>query len=413
MLSTAIPAKFPIPFANGAGSGYVRTIPQASQTLITPGAASLTDGFPPLNFISEGAGGIPPFGQDVNGILKEITAWIQWMNAEGPVGYDSVFSAAIGGYPKGAILTSAAGGSWWLSTTENNVTDPDTGGAGWLYLSYGQTHAGNPNGAVAGVAAANGALASSLLWDTTNLVLWVCTTTGTNLTAAWTLSMPMMESFWLGTSTGTGNAQILATSGMVAFPTGTGIVWEVGASQSNTSATNITIGPFGSFPVVRDTPLGPKPLNGGELVAGNIADGRFDGASIHLTVRTSPGLVQGSGITAGHLAAFTDTLGTVGDGGAIPASALPIIVSTSQTVSPGIYCADTSGGAITLTLSPTLGSAYIFIDAQNTWGTNSLTINGNGHNIGNNSTNVAATFPADVSDYQFTIEASSTYWRLV
>ena len=78
MQSSQIPSKFPIPFANGAGSGYIRQIPVTSQISITPGAASLTDGFPPLTFIPEGSGGIPPFGQDMNGILKEITAWIQW-----------------------------------------------------------------------------------------------------------------------------------------------------------------------------------------------------------------------------------------------------------------------------------------------------------------------------------------------
>ena len=114
MQSSQIPSKFQIPFANGAGAGYIRQIPVASQISITPGAASLTDGFPPLTFIAEGAGGIPPFGQDMNGILNEITAWIQWGNAGAPVIYDATFSAAIGGYPKGTILTSVVGGSWWL-----------------------------------------------------------------------------------------------------------------------------------------------------------------------------------------------------------------------------------------------------------------------------------------------------------
>ncbi len=131
MKASSIPAKFTIPFAASAGGSYIRPIPTPSQQLITPGAASLTDGFPPLNFLAETAGGIPPAGKDFNGILNWITEWIQWQNAGAPVVYDAPFSAAIGGYPKGTELTAAAGGFWWLSTVDDNVTDPDTGGAGW------------------------------------------------------------------------------------------------------------------------------------------------------------------------------------------------------------------------------------------------------------------------------------------
>ncbi|MFL9904287.1 hypothetical protein PQR71_40220 [Paraburkholderia fungorum] len=90
-----------------------------------------------MTFIPEGSGGVPPFGQDMNGILNQISAWIQWVNAGGPVSYDATFSAAIGGYPKGAWLTSEAGGSWWVSTVDNNTTDPDAGGAGWSSVSLG------------------------------------------------------------------------------------------------------------------------------------------------------------------------------------------------------------------------------------------------------------------------------------
>ena len=137
MQDNQIPAKFPLPFAANAASGYIRSIPAASQILTSPGAASLNDGFPPVTFIPEGSGGVPPYGQDMNGILNQISAWIQWINAGGPVSYDATFSAAIGGYPKGAWLTSAVGGSWWVSTVDNNTSNPDTGGAGWTTVSLG------------------------------------------------------------------------------------------------------------------------------------------------------------------------------------------------------------------------------------------------------------------------------------
>ena len=60
----------------------------------------------------------------------------QWnlifMSKQGPVAWDSAFSAAIGGYPSGALVRSTiVATDFWISTTDNNVTNPDTGGAGW------------------------------------------------------------------------------------------------------------------------------------------------------------------------------------------------------------------------------------------------------------------------------------------
>ncbi len=80
-----IPEKFPIPWANGAGGGFIEAIPTDSQIATTPGRASLTDGFPPLNFTPIGGGGIPPFGKDFNGIINRETAWLRWLNAGEPV----------------------------------------------------------------------------------------------------------------------------------------------------------------------------------------------------------------------------------------------------------------------------------------------------------------------------------------
>lgn len=133
MLASNIPAKFNIPFANAAGGSFIRTIPQASQIGLQDGAASLTDGFPPLTMNPVGT---PPFGQDMNGILFESTSWDRWFSAGAPVPFDAAFSAAVGGYPKGAQVASATTfGVWWLSTTDNNVTDPDAAGAGWVRVS--------------------------------------------------------------------------------------------------------------------------------------------------------------------------------------------------------------------------------------------------------------------------------------
>jgi hypothetical protein len=137
MQLSQVPLKFPIAFGANATVGTIRTIPQASQIPIQAGAASLNDGFPPVTQLPVGAGGTPPFGQDINGILFETTAMVRWLEAGGTFPYDATFQTAIGGYPQGAIVLAASGG-FWQSTADNNMTDPDTGGAGWIALITGQ-----------------------------------------------------------------------------------------------------------------------------------------------------------------------------------------------------------------------------------------------------------------------------------
>jgi len=134
LAGAAAPTKIQIPFANGAGGAYVRTVPVPSQIGIQNGAASYTDGFPPLNFTPVNAGGVPPFGADMNGVLRDVSAHARWWAAGGPVYYDGTYQTAIGGYPGGAIVQSATvTGKLWVSIVDNNLTNPDTGGAGWIH----------------------------------------------------------------------------------------------------------------------------------------------------------------------------------------------------------------------------------------------------------------------------------------
>ncbi len=130
-----IPAKFPIPFANSAIAPYIRTIPQTPSG--TPGQAALTTGFPAENFSPVAAGGVPPFGADFNGVINQMSAWNRWQatgRAFPP--YDASFQTAVGGYPRGAIVESLVENMlFYISIVDNNVTNPDTGGAGWLVWS--------------------------------------------------------------------------------------------------------------------------------------------------------------------------------------------------------------------------------------------------------------------------------------
>lgn len=132
MLASDIPGKFPVPFGNGASSTY-KTVPIPTASTGTA-RASLTDGFPPGTFLAIGAGGTPPDGRDFNGVLFEITGWERWIQAGGPIVYDAAFSTAIGGYPAGAVLSSNPAGGLWLSTADNNTTNPDAAGTGWASL---------------------------------------------------------------------------------------------------------------------------------------------------------------------------------------------------------------------------------------------------------------------------------------
>jgi len=139
MLASQVPVSFPIPFANAAGAGFIRSIPQASQIGVQNGAASLTDGFPPLTFLAVTAGGVPPFGQDMNGLLQQITAGVQWQQVGGNPTYNAIFAAAIGGYPNGAVLQSGDGTGFWRNLVDNNTTDPDASAASFTGSISGTT----------------------------------------------------------------------------------------------------------------------------------------------------------------------------------------------------------------------------------------------------------------------------------
>lgn len=126
MQSNQIPTKFQIPFGKNAAAGTIRTIPVADQTATSPGAASLTTGFPPATGQPLASGGIPPSMQDFNGLLNQDTAWAWWQSAGGTVQFDQAFCNAVGGYPSGAILASTTAGILWLNTVDNNTTNPDS-----------------------------------------------------------------------------------------------------------------------------------------------------------------------------------------------------------------------------------------------------------------------------------------------
>lgn len=134
MQDSNLPVKFSFAWASGATSTYVTTpIPGPTQTGPNVNRASQQVGFPPNTFVDPAAGGTWADGRDLNGALNMLAAVAQWVQAGGQWLYDSTFQTAIGGYPAGAIIGSAVTqGLFWICTTDNNTSNPDTGGAGWL-----------------------------------------------------------------------------------------------------------------------------------------------------------------------------------------------------------------------------------------------------------------------------------------
>lgn len=217
-----IPGKLVLPFANAGGKS---TIPVASQIGVTAGAASLTDGFPPLTRTPIAAGGVPPSGLDMNGILYEMSAIIRWTNAGGGYPFDGTFAADtnVGGYPKGARIMRSDGTGYWFNTAENNVTDPESAGAaaaGWV-----------PD-FTTGVAAVAMASANVTLTPA-QYGKRVIVVTGT-LTANLNLIFPTITGAWVVINRTVGGFSITAKT-----TSGTGVVVLFGVGQIYGDAVNI------------------------------------------------------------------------------------------------------------------------------------------------------------------------------
>ena len=126
------PKKQPKPFGvNGQRVAILPTTPAGDNS------ASYEQGFPPITMILKSAGGLPPKGQDMNQILYELSALGRWSSTGALNTFDSEFASEISGYPSGAMLISGDGERIFINTTEGNLSDPNSNGAGWKdILSY-------------------------------------------------------------------------------------------------------------------------------------------------------------------------------------------------------------------------------------------------------------------------------------
>ena len=111
-----------------AAVGSKFTIPDNANP--TTGRAGWDQGFSPINLTPVTAGGIPPFGQDMNGVLYDITSAIQYIQAGRSFPYNQDFADAIGGYGKGSLVSLDSDLSVvYKSKVDNNLTPPPS--ANW------------------------------------------------------------------------------------------------------------------------------------------------------------------------------------------------------------------------------------------------------------------------------------------
>lgn len=119
-----------------AVSGDKNSIPtDASSSTLANGLAAFSSGFPPVTSLPAAAGGQNPVREDFNGLFAALTTIQQWQMTGAARQYESAFSTAIGGYPKMAVLVKSDSSGFWISTADNNTSNPDSGGANWSDLS--------------------------------------------------------------------------------------------------------------------------------------------------------------------------------------------------------------------------------------------------------------------------------------
>lgn len=99
---------------------------------INNGRADYDNGFPPVTRTPIAAGGIPPYGVDMNGVLFDLSSGLRYLQAGMVFPYSQDLANAIGGYDVGALVT--ASGIRYVSTISGNSLPPPS--AGWQAFSF-------------------------------------------------------------------------------------------------------------------------------------------------------------------------------------------------------------------------------------------------------------------------------------
>lgn len=102
-------------------------LPPETQAIPNSGRTSLETGFPPECSKPIADGGVPPYGQDFNGILRQITANLEWYSRGGQFNWDSTRS-----YSTPAIV--GYNGAFYLAVKASKGQVPASSTAYWKKL---------------------------------------------------------------------------------------------------------------------------------------------------------------------------------------------------------------------------------------------------------------------------------------
>jgi hypothetical protein len=240
------------PFGFGASNPtYINIpIPVPSQISSVVNAASFTDGFPPNTMTPEASGGLPFFGQDMNGILYMVSAYCANFAAGALSSYNATLSGTVSGYPVGVVLVNTNGNGVWINQVSGNTTNPDTGGAGWLPAAG----VGATSVALAGSNVTLSALQAALpyvvlsgtLTGNVNVVFPV------NTGQSWIIANTTTGAFTVTCKTASGTGVVIPQTGTAA-PTS---IYCDGTNIQNTGVSTAGLAPINS-PALTGTPTAP------------------------------------------------------------------------------------------------------------------------------------------------------------
>ena len=135
-----------IPFAMNGEKSILQVYRQSGQD---EEDATLSEGFPKITMIPESSGGIAPKGLDMNGALYQVSVDTVHRQKGKQIQYDATYATNIGGYSKGAILQSTDLTKSYISTVDNNLTDPDSSASnGWNVYAQTPTATSTTTGTV-------------------------------------------------------------------------------------------------------------------------------------------------------------------------------------------------------------------------------------------------------------------------
>lgn len=140
---------FAVPWAAQADSSTIASIPTTATAI---GRASMALGFPKSTMTPIAAGGVPPYGEDMNGILSMLSVAARASEAGLLRPFSADFANAIGGYPAGATVAHPSiSGRFLICTQDGNENDPASNMAGWADPLAGLASASSVQNLVSGV----------------------------------------------------------------------------------------------------------------------------------------------------------------------------------------------------------------------------------------------------------------------